>query len=158
MNTKYLLTLLFITAGTFLNAQTIAVKSPDAKIECTVTNAENLNYSVTYTGRVIINTSQFGFDFKDELPMTGNFIILDQSVKNFSETWIPVVKSKHEQIENNYNELQLVMKERSGAMRKIEFFVRAYNDGIAFRYKLSRAGKVGDRQIIKELTTFNIPG
>ena len=40
----------------------------------------------------------------------------------------------------------------------MELFIRAYNDGAAFQYKLSRAAKIGDRQIIKELTTFNIPG
>jgi len=43
-------------------------------------------------------------------------------------------------------------------MRQIELFIRAYYDGVAFRFKLFRSGKVGDRQITKELTTFNIPG
>ena len=43
-------------------------------------------------------------------------------------------------------------------MRQLEFIVRTYNDGAAFRFKLLRSAKVGDRQIIKELTTFTIPG
>jgi hypothetical protein len=30
--------------------------------------------------------------------MTGNFTIVDQSVKNLNDTWIPVVKSKHSEI------------------------------------------------------------
>ena len=68
------------------------------------------------------------------------------------------MKSKHAEVVNNYNELQLTLKEKSGPMRQMEFFVRAYNDGAAFRYKLLRSAKVGDRQIVKELTTFNIPG
>lgn len=90
--------------------------------------------------------------------MTGNYTVVDQSVKSFNETWIPVVKSKHAEIVNNYNETQLVLKEKSGMMRQMEFFVRVYNDGVAFRYKLLRSAKVGERQITKELTTFNIPG
>ncbi len=90
--------------------------------------------------------------------MTGDFTIADQSIRSFNETWIPVVKSKHAAIANNYNELQLTLKEKSGAMRQMELFVRAYNDGAAFRYKLLRSGKIGDRQITKELTTFSIPG
>jgi alpha-glucosidase len=40
----------------------------------------------------------------------------------------------------------------------MELFVRAYNDGIAFQYRLLRSAKIGDRQIVKEQTTFNIPG
>jgi len=43
-------------------------------------------------------------------------------------------------------------------MQQIELQVRVFNDGAAFRYKLSRAAKIGDRQITKELTTFSIPG
>ncbi len=150
--------LLLILIGAITNAQNITVKSPDSKITVTISNDEKLIYSVTYNGRNIVNPSQLGFDFKDEPSMTGNFTIIDQSVKNFNETWIPVVKSKHAEIVNNYNELQLILKEKSGPMRQLEFYVRAYNDGAAFRYKLSRSPKIGERQIIKELTTFSIPG
>lgn len=159
MNTiKTRLSIFLFVSGAMLNAQTIVLKSPDNKIECKVENTENLNYSVAFNGRVIINPSRLGFEFKDELPMNGDFKIDSQSVNHFDEIWKPVVKSKHAQIENNYNELQLVLKEKSGPMRRMELFVRAYNDGIAFRFKLSGAGKVGDRQIVRELTTFSIPG
>jgi len=151
-----LLTLLIIVEN--VNAQTITVKSPDTNIVITVTNGEKLSYSVTFHDRNIVENSQLGFELKDEPAMTGNFGILDQSIKNFNEVWSPVVKSKHAEIINNYNELQLSLKEKSDPVRQMGFSVRAYNDGIAFRYKLTRSGKIGDRQIIKELTTFNIPG
>jgi len=156
MKKSLVILLLFLDVN--VNAQILTVKSPDGKIDVTITNNENLTYSVFYNGRTIINPSCLGFEFKDELAMTGNFTIVDQSVKNFSESWIPVVKSKHAEIANNYNELQLTLKEKLGLMRQLEFIVRTYNDGAAFRFKLLRSAKVGDRQIIKELTTFTIPG
>jgi alpha-glucosidase len=151
-----LLLLIIFTAN--ISAQIITVKSPDDKIVVTINNNEKLIYSVSYNGKTIINPSQLGFEFKDELAMTGDFFIVDQSVKNYNETWIPIVKSKHAEISNNYNELQLTLREKSGAMRQMETFVRAYNDGAAFRFKLLRSGRAGDRQITKELTTFSIPG
>ena len=150
-----LLFFLFISARNF--AQTIDVKSPDNKIIVTLSNNDILTYSVSFNGRVIVNPSQLGFEFKDEPAMKGNFSIADQLVKTIDETWIPVVKSKHSQIEDNYNELRLSLTEKSEPMRSMEFTVRVYNDGTAFRYKLSGSGKVGDRQITKELTTFSIP-
>ena len=156
MKKSLVLLLLFLNVNA--NAQILTVKSPDGKIDVTITNNDNLTYSVSCNGRAIINPSCLGFEFKDELAMTGNFNIVDQSVKNFNESWIPVVKSKHAEIANNYNELQVTLKEKSGLMRQLEFIVRAYNDGAAFRFKLLRSAKVGDRQIIKELTTFTIPG
>ena len=39
----------------------------------------------------------------------------------------------------------------------MDLFVRAYNDGVAFRYKLYRSEKIGSRKITRELTTFSIP-
>ena len=158
MNTLRITFLLLLCIfGVTANAQTITVKSPDNNIVITVTNDEKLGYSVSYKGRSIVNPSSLGFEFKDESAMAGNFVILEQSLKNFNETWVPVVKSKHAVIVNNYNELQLVLKEKSAPMRQLEFFVRAYNDGSAFRFKLLRSAKAGDRQIVKELTTFSIP-
>ena len=155
---KKSLALLFLILSVISNGQILTVKSPDGKINVTITNNDILGYSVSYNGRAIINPSRLGFEFKDELAMTGNFIIVDQAVKSFNGTWVPVVKSKHAEIVNNYNELQLTLKEKSDPMRQMELFVRAYNDGAAFQCKLLRSGKVGDRQITKELTTFNIPG
>ncbi len=156
-NRIFLLLLLTIISATS-NAQNITVKSPDNNIAITISNDENLSYSVTFHNRSIVNPSQLGFEFKDEPAMTGNFTVINQKVENFNETWIPVVKSKHSEIINHYNELQLTLKEKSGPMRQMELYVRAYNDGAAFRYKLSRSAKIGDRQIVKELTTFSIPG
>ncbi len=154
---RYLLLFLF-TSSMALNAQTLVLKSPDNNIVVTINNGEKLSYSVTFMNRNIISTSQLGFELKDEPAMTGNFNVFDQSIKNFNEKWIPVVKSKHAEVRNNYNELLMTLKEKSGYMRQMELQVRAYNDGAAFRYKLFRAAKAGDRQIVKELTTFTIPG
>ena len=152
----WLLLFLFIVTAT--GAQTVTVKSPDNSIVLAVINDATLSWSVLYKGKTVINTSQLGFEFRDEQPLSGNFEILDQLIQNFNEKWIPVVKSKHAEIVDNYSELHLFLKEKSGPMRQMDLFVRAYNDGVALRYKLSRAGKVGDRQITKELTTFSIPG
>ncbi len=154
---KILLLVLFMT-GVLANGQDITVKSPDNNITVTISNNDKLTWSVNWHSRIIVNPSPMGFELKNEDAMAGNFTILDQSLKNFNETWIPVVKSKHAEIINNYSELKLTLKEKSGQMRQMELYVRAYNDGAAFRYKLLRSPVVGERQIVKELTAFSIPG
>ena len=156
---KYFLLVILLT-GVNTYGQVITVKSPDEKIVVTINNGEKLTYSVSFQNRPVINNSQMGFEFKDEPAMTGNFSVLDdKSLRKQNEsTWIPVVKSKHAEIVDHGNELELWLKEKSDPMREMVLFVRVYNDGAAFRSKLLRSGKVGERQIIKELTTFNIPG
>jgi len=153
-----LLSLAFAFPGLLIYAGEFSVKSPDNNIVVTINNAEKLSYTVTYKGRSIVEPSQLGFEFKDEEPMTGNFSVIDNEEKNVNEKWIPVVKSKHAEILNSYNEMHLTIKEKSGPMRRMELLVRAYNDGAAFRYKLLRSARIGERQITKELTTFAIPG
>lgn len=152
------LSILIMLSGSVAYSQILTVKSPDQKIVVSINNGEKLTYGVTYQERPVVNNSQMGFELRDEPVMAGNFAILNQSLKSFNEKWIPVVRSKHSEITDNYNELELLLKEKSDPMRELTLFVRVYNDGAAFRYKLLRSGKVGDRQIIKELTTFNIPG
>ena len=127
----------------------ISVKSPDSNITVTISNNDKLTWSVSWHSRIIVNPSPMGFELKNEDAMTGNFTILDQSLKNFNETWIPVVKSKHAEIINNYSELKLTLKEKSGPMRQMELYVRAYNDGAAFRYKLLRSPRLGTGRLSK---------
>ncbi|HWS01598.1 MAG TPA: glycoside hydrolase family 97 catalytic domain-containing protein, partial [Prolixibacteraceae bacterium] len=155
---KSLLFLPLLLIGSLSNGQNISVKSPDNNIVLTVNNNEELSYSLTFKNRSILNGSRLGFEFKDEEPMEGDFMVLDQSVSSFNETWVPVVKSKHAEVINSYNELYLLLKEKSDPGRRMELFVRVYDDGAAFRFKLPRGAKAGDRQIVKELTTFNVPG
>jgi len=160
--TEYLKILAFLILGTYLNldslAQDFKVTSPDHSIVFNVNNSEKISYSITFRGQPVINSSQLGFEFKNEPPMSGGFAVEDQSAQSFNETWKPVVKSKHAEILNNYNELTLKLKEKSNPMRLVELQVRIFNDGAAFRYRLSRAAKPGDRQITKELTAFSMPG
>jgi len=159
MKTIIRLFILLITVGGFsLNAQIYTVNSPDEKIVVTLDNGEILKYAVTFQGKAVVNNSQMGFELKDEPLMVGNFAVLNNTIKRTNETWIPVVKSKHAEIADNYNELEITLREKADPMREMILFVRVYNDGAAFRYKLLRGGKVGDRQIVKEFTTFNIPG
>ena len=154
---KILITFLLLTTIA-VNGQNLTVKSPDSNITVIVSNNEKLTYSVSWRGRSIVNPSAMGFELKDEEAMSGNFLIIDQSVNSFNEKWFPVVRSKHAEIINNYNELKLTLREKADPMRQMELYVRVYNDGAAFRYRLFRGAKVGVRQIVKELTSFSIPG
>jgi len=155
---KTLLITLLIISCLSSAAQEFKVYSPDKNIVMIIINGDKLCYSITYQGREIVNMSQMGFEFKNEQPMTGGFAVMDQSRQTVNETWQPVVKSKHAEITNNYNAFILKLKEKTAPMRQMELHVRAYNDGAAFCYKLSRSANIGDRQIVKELTTFTVPG
>ncbi len=149
--------LLMVIGEAHIYGQSFSVKSPDKKLSVSIGNNEKLTYSVSLEGRIIVDTSKLGFELKDEVKMDGDFLVLKQDTNAIRETWIPVIKSKHAKISDYYNELTLELKERSGPQRRMDLFVRAYNDGIAFRYKLYRGEKITSRGITRELTAFHIP-
>ncbi len=83
---------------------------PMSNIAVTIHNNEKLTWSVaSWRGIVIMNPSAMGFELKDEDAMTGNFNVLtiNQDEKIDIDKWIPVVKSKHAEIVDNDNELEL---------------------------------------------------
>jgi len=141
-----------------VKAQEIKVSSPNNHIVFTISNNEQLRYDVSFIARSLIKNSLLGFELKGEPILAGDFMVMKQELKTIRETWRPVVKSKHAEILNHCNELQLKLKEKSGQRREMELQVRAYNDGVSFRYKLFRSGQIGQRKITKELTTFSIQG
>lgn len=149
---------LLVLFSDYAFSQAFEVKSPDGKIAVYVNNNEILSYSVSFNGKEVVNPSDLGFEFLDEPPMKGNFEVSARNTNTIRESWVPVVKSKHAVVENHHNELHLTLKEKAAPMRQTELYVRAFNDGIAFRFKLYRAARAGDRQITRELTNFNIPG
>ena len=140
-----------------VNAETFKVQSPDRRISATIENGSPLQYAVEFKGRKIVSSSPLGFEFRNEPAMTGGFAVTEHSVKEIREEWIPVVRLKHEKVINHYNELHLALQEDSGLHRKMDLWFRLFNDGVAFRYQLYRSEAVGNREIVSELTSFNIP-
>jgi len=150
---------LFIGFADEIIAQTYAVASPDHSIVVRIFNNEHLSYTVSFHGKIIVEPSFLGgFEFKNEPEFGKNLKILNTATRSNDETWEPVVKSKHARVRDHYNELTLFVQEQDSTKRLMDITFRVFDDGVAFRYKLYRSGNIGNRQITKEMTTFNIPG
>lgn len=141
-----------------LHAQKYSLQSPDGHIALTISNQEQLTYSVQLDGKTLIAPSPMGFQLKDEKEMKGNFIVEnDAKVKSGIESWTPVVRNKHAECKVPYQELTLNLKEKDDQYRRIDVVFRVMNDGVAFRYTLYGISKLGNRQITKELTGYSLP-
>ncbi|SEP41670.1 glycoside hydrolase family 97 protein [Mucilaginibacter sp. OK283] len=138
-------------------AQSYKLLSPDKKTVVEVNNKTGLQYTVTSNGLTIIYPSSLGFELKDEPAMGADMKVTNHVEHSVNQTWIPVVKAKHGTVVDHYNELELSLVEKSGQMRRMNVYFRVYDNGVAFRYQLFGADKIGDRQIVRELTGFNLP-
>lgn len=120
--------------------------SPDGKIAVTIhPEADGLTYDVSYQQQAIMTGSKAGLNVNGKtLPVR----IAGQKKKTGHFSLKPVVAFKFSQIEKDYNELTLNMKDGYSVVW------RAYNEGIAYRYETRLKGQM---QVDYETVDLNIP-
>lgn len=100
----------------------------------------------------IIETSPMGIIREDQAFDSLQFIAAG-AIKTFDQTYT-LSTGKQLKNRNHYKELTLNFKNSSGA--KLDLIIRAYNDGIAFKYIFPENDK-NLYTVIKELSGFNLP-
>lgn len=152
-----LLLLLIITLPVFAQKE-IKLSSPDNNIIFSFKLTEKApEYRVEYKGRTLIEDSKLSLSFKE----SGNFgKSLHMQNPRFSEvdTTYDLVVGKTKTARNQYREVLIPLFERNGAKRQIHLVVRAFNDGLAFRYEFPEQKKWLSYTLTDEQSTFQLAG
>ena len=153
-----LLCILFIVVFVGAGAKTIEVKSPDGNAVFALNADAVVTYSVHFKGEPVIVNGQLALNIKNAVVLGRDVEITGVEQRGVNETWTPVLKRK-KQILNNYNETVVGIIEKRFPGRKYNIIVRAYNDGVAFRYDFPK-GSWGFPTLLlhDELTTFPVAG
>jgi alpha-glucosidase len=135
----------------------VAVKSPDGTIEMRIRAHGGLTYSVSVDGKEVIAQSRLGLRFRDGVTLGAHTRLVHVEQSRGDATWENRL-GKRRMVRDRSNELRASYVEQSG--RRFEIVVRAYDDGIGFRYVLSRSPSqaVQDFVLEEELTQFAFPG
>lgn len=149
---------LFLYLSFGLSAQTFTLQSPDGQISLDIDSSDGLFYSVSYKGKQVINPSPLGFEFQNGSAMYKGFALLNTPKSTLQkDSWNPVVKNKHAQVDMQWNETHFALVEKEGDRRRMDIFFRAYNNGVAFRYQLYSSQVIGNRALSREMTGFSVP-
>ena len=134
----------------------VSVKSPDSTIELTVHGNGALTYSVSVDGKALLVDSRLGLKFKDGVTLGAN-IRLAKVERNQSDTTWENRTGKRRTVHDRHNELRVFCVEQSG--RPFEIVVRAFDDGIGFRYELPKALSAATQDFVleEEQTQFAFP-
>ena len=158
MKIPLLLTVLVLLFS-FAKAQSILeIKSPDQKISFSLQNKmgmeDGLFYSVRYDDRAVVEQSKLGItcngdNWNKQLEATTSPIQLHDT------TWTPVY-GERDRVRDKYNESVISITREGRKFPVLQLIVRAYNSGIAFRYKFATNENGGPYlHITGELTEFN---
>ncbi len=153
---------LFVASG-ILNAQTsdyartaaATVTSPNGQITLRLFDASgpgpDLRYTVGFHGKPLIVTSKLGLDLVGQPAVGPGMRKTAEQAESADDTYtLPAGKTR--EVHNHYNGVRADFADATG--RKLSIEVRAFDDGVAFRYLVPKQPAIGQTRIAHELTEF----
>ena len=114
-------------------------------------------YMVSHGDEMIIDTSYVGFDFKEQESFKDGFKILRTTETEIVDPW-EMPWGEQRKVMNHYRQLLVELEEEASPNRKLNLYLRAYDDGIGFRYEFPAQEGVDSLVIMDENTQFKLTG
>lgn len=118
---------------------------------------ERLYYHISYQGKPILRDSPLGLDFLGAPSLDHDFQITDTARGSRDEKWKDLLGARRV-VQDHYNQLSVSLQEKSAPRRRLDIILRAYNEGIAFRYSLPRQSEIEKFILSSENTGFYFAG
>ena len=128
----FIATLLYI--GAPVSAENYQVKSPDGKIVAELNTDKNLSLKFKHNGSILLQESSIGIRLTDGMDIGKNPKVASKKLTNHKET-IDAPFYRQQSFTTAYQELNLKLKNGFGII------LRAYDEGVAYRFYTSRNGK-----------------
>ena len=140
-----------------LSAGMVSVTSPDGTIQMSLRANGPLIYSVSVDGKALLSEGRLGLRFTDGMVLGANARLAKIERSSSDTTWENKL-GKRRTVRDHHNELRASFVEASG--RSFQVVVRAFNDGIGFRYDLpaAPAKSAGGFVLEEDQTQFSFPG
>ncbi|MEO7497363.1 MAG: glycoside hydrolase family 97 protein [Massilia sp.] len=130
----------------------LVVSSPDGRSSITI-ERDASRFSVARRGESVIAASPLGLDL-DGVAAFGPLALERRDDTNVDQL-IPLVATKADRARDHYRGATLTFRERGAAGRRLAIDVRAYDDGVAFRYRIDGDAPV---RLRGERTAFALAG
>ena len=136
-------------------AETVHVASPNGRYAIDVSSSDQggPTFAVTVDGKAIITPSPLGIDL-DIGQIAGDGAKLTGHTDTTVNSSFDLVVGKAKTVTDHYNQSDIAFS-ASGKVSRFDLVVRAYDDGVAFRYVVPQQDGVGDFKVRGENTQFN---
>jgi len=128
MNKYSVLALLVFMLGATLQARPVVVKSPDGRIEATISTDKQLTWTVVSQGVTVLEASPLSMTFDNGVVAGKNMQGVKSQIRSVNQVLTPVVAVKNDRVPDHYNEAEI--STRNG----YSVLFRCYNDGVAYRF------------------------
>lgn len=121
------------------SAGQVTVTSPDGRAAIRIAR-DGGSYVVTRGGETVIAASPLGLEL-DGQPDLGK-LVLEKVTRSATDQVIPLVATKASSARDHYRAATLHFRDRADRTRRLLVDVRAYDDGVAFRYRIDGSAPV----------------
>lgn len=137
--------------------KSVALSSPDGRLSFSLKLAGPApEYSVSFKKQAVINSSPLSLDFDNGA--WGQHLKINKVSRTTADDYYDLIVGKASHIHNFYHQAIIPLEETVSPFRKINLVVRAYNDGIAFRYAFPAQQGWNNYTLYDENTSFNLAG
>lgn len=159
MNRKIILSLVLLLSVITppLMGEEFELRSPDGNSMIIIDIGEQIAHSVFYKEKPVLLKSPFSLEFSQAAPFKEDFTVEKIYAEEVNKEWRPIY-GKHSIVQNHYNELTLTLNEIRFPGRTLIMVYRAYNQGIAFRYKIPASFPKLLGELTNENTSFRFAG
>ncbi len=148
-------------SGQLAQSSALRVASPDGQIVLILSDSTvgpssdpssaGMHYAVDFHGKWLLDESALGLKIEGQPALGPGMKQAHAETGHLDETYsIPVGKTRS--VQNHFNSVHVDFEDASG--RKLTMEVRAYDDGVAFRYIVPRQASFTNVRIEHELTEF----
>jgi alpha-glucosidase len=145
--------LIFLVDWDFAVADTVL--SPNGLLTAEVSLDEHSRpvYAVSFTGRALLRSSQLRLNFADGSSLGEKSTIEKIETREIREEFRQF-PGKRSQVQSQCHELTLSFRENDNQQREWQVIVRAFDDGVAIRYRIPQQAGEQKIRIASEATRF----
>jgi len=134
----------------------IQLASPDGKIVFSFRLVDKKAfYTIAFKGKIIVANSELELSFQD-IAFKNN-LVTDKPLYREADENYELVVGKTKIVHDRYKEVMIPLREMLSS-KKINLVVRAFNDGLAFRYEFPGQKNWPSFVLTDERTTFRLAG
>ncbi len=129
------------------------VVAPAGALAIVVSDDHGLRYRVEVNGRPVLAESALGLEFERGVKLGPAAVMTKATDASHDGQWENRFGNNHV-VRDRWRESRLTLEERGPQRRTFGLIVRAYDDGVAFRYELPESTGLGRFVLTNELTEF----
>ncbi|MGD9636040.1 MAG: glycoside hydrolase family 97 catalytic domain-containing protein [Pirellulales bacterium] len=153
---------LVLSASAQQSNEALTVDSPNGRIRIELSidptdgSQHQLRYQVFLNERQVVEPSNLGVELAQHETLGHDCELISRDSRSI-DTSFEQFPGKRSHVVERCNETSFTFRERSGAKREWKLVVRAYDDGVAWRYHFPAEPGWSQLEVAEDLTEFHFP-